>query len=321
MQEVEGRIPSRSSHGTNKGFGTSLQQFVGRSGALPKERRTRSCDIVHRIHFMERAAAHFSRHAFMRTACLKVKHNLCVIESVPHPSLSPMSMLNVSLSHFPCLLSSPSAHLSRLSTCTTPIGRSPHNGPSAPARWSESGQWPIQPKTQATSPSLPTSSVAWIRSTPMIFPDSHHDFRKLRRHRIDSHLCRRTISKHTAAASRSMPGRIWKQNADHVSRRPSYQETGVDTESVATTFFSSQSKGNRFRDSNVVHSLRDRDHLQKILEQKDLGVRGELLSQQKKYEAEAEVEARNWEKKNSDSTFREINQEFESQKFQLQQTN
>ena len=66
---------------------------------------------VHRIHFLERATAHFSPHAFMRTPWLKVKQSLCVIQSVRQPSLSAMSMLNVSLSHFPSLLTSPSAHL------------------------------------------------------------------------------------------------------------------------------------------------------------------------------------------------------------------
>ena len=43
------------------------------------------------------------------------------------------------------------------------------------------------------------------------------------------------------------------------------------------------------------------------------------MAQQKLYEAEAEVEARNWEKRNSDSAFHEINQKFESQRFQLHQ--
>ena len=41
------------------------------------------------------------------------------------------------------------------------------------------------------------------------------------------------------------------------------------------------------------------------------------MAQQKLYEAEAEVEARNWEKRNSDIAFHEINQEVESQRFQL----
>ena len=48
-----------------------------------------------------------------------------------------------------------------------------------------------------------------------------------------------------------------------MSCRAGHQETGVDTESVAATNFNSQSKVTRDRDSNVVHSLRDRDHLPK----------------------------------------------------------
>ena len=43
------------------------------------------------------------------------------------------------------------------------------------------------------------------------------------------------------------------------------------------------------------------------------------MTQQKLYEAEAEIETRNWKKRNSDFTFQEINQEFESQRFQLHQ--
>ena len=59
-----------------------------------------------------------------------------------------------------------------------------------------------------------------------------------------------------------------------------------------------QSKGNRGRDTNVVHSLKDGENLQKILERKvDSDGRGEMMAQRKLYEAEAEVEARNWEKR------------------------
>ena len=43
------------------------------------------------------------------------------------------------------------------------------------------------------------------------------------------------------------------------------------------------------------------------------------MAQRKVYEAAAE--ARNWEKKNSDFACNEINQEFESQRPQLQQAN
>ena len=49
-----------------------------------------------------------------------------------------------------------------------------------------------------------------------------------------------------------------------------------------------------------MHSLKDRANLQKILEQEvDSAVRGEIMAQRKLYEAEAEVEARNLEKRNS----------------------
>ena len=43
------------------------------------------------------------------------------------------------------------------------------------------------------------------------------------------------------------------------------------------------------------------------------------MAQRKLYEAEAEVEARNWLKKNSDFAFHEINQEFEPQRLQQHQ--
>ena len=43
-----------------------------------------------------------------------------------------------------------------------------------------------------------------------------------------------------------------------------------------------------------------------------MAVRGERVAQ-----AEAEVQARNWEKRCYEIAFREINQEFESQQFQL----
>ena len=148
----------------------------------------------------------FSRHAFTRTAGLEVKQNLCVVQSVPLPSLSAMFMLNVSLGHFPSLFSSPSAHLSRLSMST--ILQLEEVGTIARARplaGVSLAKWPIQPRTQATSPSLPTSSATWIRSTPMIFPDSHHDFRS-----SDD-----TAVIHTCAAGR--PASTQPQQADQCS--------------------------------------------------------------------------------------------------------
>ena len=108
---------------------------------------------------------------------------------------------------------------------------------------------------------------------------------------------------------------------ESVDNRNGIQETGanVDRESVLSALFRSESKEKRDRDQNVLRTLRDREN-HKILERKvDLVVRGERMAQQKLYEAETEVEARNWEKRNSDIAFQEINQEFEPQRFQQHQ--
>ena len=50
-------------------------------------------------------------------------------------------------------------------------------------------------------------------------------------------------------------------------------------------------------------------------------MRGEKLVQQRFYEAEADLEVKHWEKRNSDIALHEINQEFESQRLQLQKAN
>ena len=96
----------------------------------------------------------------------------------------------------------------------------------------------------------------------------------------------------------SLRNSFWKQWRDHesVDSRNGIQETGANL--VVSTIFSSQSKGKRDRDQNVVQSLRDRENLHKILDRKvDSAVRGERMAQQKLLEAEAEVEARNWERR------------------------
>ena len=65
-----------------------------------------------------------------------------------------------------------------------------------------------------------------------------------------------------------------------------------------------------------MHALRDGDNLEKILERKvDSVIQGEKEAQQKLCQAEAEIEAKNWEKRNRDHSFQEINQELESQRF------
>ena len=73
-----------------------------------------------------------------------------------------------------------------------------------------------------------------------------------------------------------------------------------------------------------VKGKRDREetgkNLHKTLERKaELAVRGERIAQQKLYEAEADVEVKHWEKKNADMALNEVNQEFDSQRFQPHQ--
>ena len=93
------------------------------------------------------------------------------------------------------------------------------------------------------------------------------------------------------------------------------------TENLLFQLFSVQSrKGREIEIKTVVHSLRDKDKLHKILERKaEMAVRGKMMAQQRLYEADAEVEPKILEKRNSDIAFQEINQEFESQRFQLHQ--
>ena len=82
----------------------------------------------------------------------------------------------------------------------------------------------------------------------------------------------------------------------------------------------SVSKEKRDRDQIVARTLRERQNLQKILKRKaELAVRGGKLAQQRLYEAEADVEVKHWENRNSDIGLYEINQEFESQRLQVQQ--
>ena len=65
-----------------------------------------------------------------------------------------------------------------------------------------------------------------------------------------------------------------------------------------------------------MHASRHQDNLQKILARNvDSAIQGKKEAQQNLCEAEAE--ARNWEKRNRDHSFQEFNQEFESQRFGL----
>ena len=88
------------------------------------------------------------------------------------------------------------------------------------------------------------------------------------------------------------------------------------------SLFKSVSKEKRDRDQNVAQTLKERQNIPKILERKaEMAARGEKLAQQRSYDAEADVEVTHWEKRISDIALDEINQEFESQRHQLQQAN
>ena len=99
-------------------------------------------------------------------------------------------------------------------------------------------------------------------------------------------------------------------------------QTRIMKQLFQVLFLGSVSKGKRDRDQNVVRTLGHRQNLHKILERKaELAVRREKLAEQRLYEAEADVEVKHWGKRNSDTALYEINQEFESQRLQLQQAN
>ena len=118
----------------------------------------------------------------------------------------------------------------------------------------------------------------------------------------------------------------WNQLADYesVDSRNGIRETcaNMDSETVVSSLYGSVSKEKRDRDQNVVRTLKDRQNLHKILELKvQLAGRGEQLTQQRLYEVEADVEVKNWEKRNSEISLYDINQECESQRLQPQQAN
>ena len=87
--------------------------------------------------------------------------------------------------------------------------------------------------------------------------------------------------------------------------------------------FQSVSKEKRDRDRSVVQTFKDRQNLHKSLNgEMNWPSEEKKLAQQRVYEAETEAEAKHWEKRNSDiALFCEIDQEFESQRLQLQQAN
>ena len=168
--------------------------------------------------------------------------------SVKHPSCSLTSLLNVPFVRFPSVLFSPTAPSSKPSASTTSIARSRRISPSAPARWSESGQMDDSAPDTGYEPKLDNFfSCLDPEPTPINIPDSHHNF-----------LCSDDAtmiptspeglpnsgassgSKQTTGSRVPLmfgPSSLWKQGACHVSGRSGLQETGaeLDRESVAAT--------------------------------------------------------------------------------------
>ena len=199
-----------------------------------------------------------------------------------------MSLSGVPVGRFPPIAFSPACSLSRPSASSTPLAGT-RSLPCVSARWSGMSGCLANP-TPGTGYEPNIRVDAYDEHTPINLPDSN------------GKNSWRIMSRLTVVIASGKLVRIWKEKR------------------FFSTLFRSESKGKRDRDQNVVQSLEDREHLHKILERKvDLAVRGERIAQQRLYEAEAEVEARYWEKRNSDIAFHEINQEFESHRFQLQQ--
>ena len=82
------------------------------------------------------------------------------------------------------------------------------------------------------------------------------------------------------------------------------------------------SRGKRDRDLESVQTLSERRNLHAHLEQKaELAVQGECAAQRRLSEAEAEMNIRNWEQRNSDVAVYETNRELESQRLEPYQAN
>ena len=232
------------------------------------------------------------------------------------------SLLDVPSTPFPTVflsrtasLTPPTASLTgiRLNPCVTALGDGPsgHLAGSIPNKGYEP-KFCIDVSSEHTPINSPNRNMSSSRSTT----------RNLLQHSVASRS-----SQHTAASTVPTLGTSLTKvlaDCDSVASRASIMETCADMnrETVVSSVLGSVSKGKRDRDQNVVQTLRDRQNLHKNLERKaELAVRREKLDQQRKNEAEADVELKHWEKRNSDIALYEIKQEFESQRLQLQQTN
>ena len=263
-----------------------------------------------------------------------VSASFIVIAHAPSHLVSLMSMLSVPFVPFPSLLSSSSASPSRSTTTVQTCTRCRWLPSSAPAsHWTESGRLTDSALNTGYEPNLADfSNYTNTEHTQIYIPDNNSDFRCSDDVIMISGTARGVSNSEALSSSRKAAARkvsflfghtsSRETGVGHVSSRSSYREieAELDREPVATTIFSSQSGGERDRELKFVHALRDRDNLQKILERKvDLAIQEEEETQQKLYQAEAEIEAKIWEKRNRDHSVQEINQDFESQRFRLNQ--
>ena len=152
-----------------------------------------------RIHFLERATAHFlgSTHCALAQDKVVSASFMVIPHAHSHP-VSLMSLLSVPFVPFPSLLSSSSASLSQSSTTTPSVFGKPANTTEAhSAKKEEMADLPDHLPAQAMSPTLPTSPKTRIRSTiRSTFPPQPRQWPEVCR--IPKPLC----SSHRAAASK-----------------------------------------------------------------------------------------------------------------------
>ena len=260
---------------------TGLTGLVGVKRVQPNRKtpahRVRKC-FVWTPHQPVRAQTHIflertsqcTIHTLIRTCplllhwhWLKVK-GICVSKTIFH--LVVMPLCNVLFVRFPSVASSPICSLSRPSASSTSLERSRIN-PCASAHWSGmSGCLANATPHTGYEPNFHTYRNE--EYTPINLPDSHRNFPRRDATIITtaedpgaSSSSKQTEASRVPTMLGSLGNSFWKQWRDHesVDSRNGIQETGanLDRESVVSAIFSSQSKGKRDRDQNVVHSLGD----------------------------------------------------------------
>ena len=239
----------------------------------------------------------------------------------PHAHSLPvslMSLLNVKFTPFPSLLFSPSASSSRAPTSLPGHTRSWCQTPSAPAcRRRESGRFTDAAPNTLWATDLHRCQL-WAHADHLLLEERQHQHREQwpyqhsRSPRELRQYSSASGSQRWPAASTSKCGKpmAWRR---HVVQRCSESLASVE---------GTLSRGKRDRDWESVQTLSERRNLHVYLEQKaEFPVQGECAAQRRLSEAEADMNIRNWEQRNSDIALYETNRELESQRFELYQAN